>query len=63
VDSLRQELEKERSRSAELEQKINDAAKPRWAELRASANEIVGFMFICVHVLSPQTGRLSLSDS
>ncbi|XP_056271634.1 GRAM domain-containing protein 4-like [Pseudoliparis swirei] len=29
VDSLRQELEKERSRSAELEQKINDAAKPR----------------------------------
>lgn len=29
VDSLRQELEKERSRCGELEQKINDMLKPR----------------------------------
>ncbi|KAK1888282.1 GRAM domain containing protein 4, partial [Dissostichus eleginoides] len=29
VDSLRQELERERSRSSELEQKINDVLKPR----------------------------------
>lgn len=30
MDSLRQELERERSRCLELEQKINDALKPRW---------------------------------
>uniref|UniRef100_A0A8D0AKM2 GRAM domain containing 4 n=1 Tax=Sander lucioperca TaxID=283035 RepID=A0A8D0AKM2_SANLU len=30
VDSLRQELERERSRCIELEQKINNVLKPRW---------------------------------
>lgn len=30
VDSLRQELEKERSRNSELEQKINDILRSRW---------------------------------
>lgn len=31
VESLRQELEKERSRCSELEQKINDILRSRWA--------------------------------
>uniref|UniRef100_A0A8C2WXZ7 GRAM domain containing 4 n=1 Tax=Cyclopterus lumpus TaxID=8103 RepID=A0A8C2WXZ7_CYCLU len=34
VDSLRQELERERSRCSELELKINDVLKPRWVTPR-----------------------------
>lgn len=34
VESLRQELEKERSRCSELEQKINDILRPRWASFK-----------------------------
>lgn len=44
MESLRQELEKERSRCSELEQKINDILRSRWASFEC------GVIFVSDHL-------------
>lgn len=62
MESLRQELEKERSRCSELEQKINDILRSRWASFEC------GVIFVSDHLCGltpPQNCRSphSLEDS